>query len=411
MCKVLILWLRLFIVIVVFVPLLFCIKAEAHNRSQSFSSWVIDGDVIKVVFTVKAREITRLPPLEGKTNSLNNLLISHLKNSLSVGSGGQSCQGLRTPISLPAATGFVRAAWTFNCNSEGSRTLQIDSFFPIASSHVHYAQVAYGKEMPDQYLFTDNQRSHVVSRFSSHIETFNHAFMQYAELGVKHIFSGLDHIVFLLAIMLVFRNFREVIWMVSGFTIGHSITLSLAVLGWVEPDIVLVEALIGFTIALVAVENIGAITQENRKLSYSIVTVLAILGLISVAWGRGLPILTIFGLIVFTLAYFSLSHSRQSSTRIRPFLTLVFGLIHGFGFAGILSEVGLPEQRFLSALVGFNVGVELGQLIIVVMFWYLVKYARVIASVRDFGMFVPIASSLLIGLGSYWFVARGFSTP
>jgi hypothetical protein len=411
MCNVLILWLRLSIVIVVLAPLLFCVKAQAHNRSQSFSSWVIDGDVIKVVFTVKAREITRLPPLEGKTNSLNNLLISHLKNSLSVGSGGQSCQGLRTPISLPAATGFVRAAWTFNCNSEGSRTLQIDSFFPIASSHVHYAQGAYGKEMPDQYLFTDHQRSHGVRRFSSHIETFNHAFMQYAELGVKHIFSGLDHIVFLLAIMLVFRNFREVIWMVSGFTIGHSITLSLAVLGWVEPDIVLVEALIGFTIALVAVENIGAITQENRKLGYSIATVLAILGLISVAWGRGLPILTIFGLIVFTLAYFSLSHSRQSSTRIRPFLTLVFGLIHGFGFAGILSEVGLPEQRFLSALVGFNVGVELGQLIIVVMFWYLVKYARVIASVRDFGMFVPIASSLLIGLGSYWFVARGFSTP
>jgi len=411
MCKVLIRWLRLSIVIVVFSPLVFCITAEAHNRSQSFSSWVIDGDVIKVVFTAKAREITRLPPLEGKIKSLNNLLISHLKNSISVDSGGQSCHGLRNPISLPAAAGFVRAAWTFNCNSEGSRSLQIDSFFPIASSHVHYAQVAYGEEMPEQYLFTDNQRSHVISRFSSHIETFNHAFIQYAELGVKHIFSGLDHIVFLLAIMLLFRNFREVIWMVSGFTIGHSITLSLAVLGWVEPDIILVEALIGFTIVLVAVENIGAITQENRKLGYSIATVLAILGLISVAWGKGLPILTIFGLIVFTIAYFSLSHSRHSTARIRPFLTLVFGLIHGFGFAGILSEIGLPEQRFLSALVGFNLGVELGQLIIVVMFWYLVKYARVIASVRDFGMFVPIASSLLIGLGSYWFVARGFSTP
>ena len=411
MCKILIRWLRLSIVMVVFTPLVFCIKAEAHNRSQSFSSWVIDGDVIKVVFTVKAREVTRLPPLEGELKSLNNLLISHLKNSLSVDSGGQNCQGLRNPISLPAATGFVRAAWTFNCNSEGNRTLQIDSFFPMASSHVHYAQVAYGEEMAEQYLFTDNQRSHVVSRFISHIETFNHAFIQYAELGVKHIFSGLDHIVFLLALMLVFRHFREVIWMVSGFTVGHSITLSLAVLGWVEPDIILVEALIGFTIALVAVENIGAITQENRKLSYSIVTVLAILGLISAAWGRGLPILTIFGLIVFTLAYFSLSNNRQSITRIRPFLTLVFGLIHGFGFAGVLSEIGLPEQRFFSALLGFNVGVELGQLIIVVMFWYLVKYARVIAPVRDFRMFVPIASSLLIGLGSYWFVARGFSAP
>jgi hypothetical protein len=92
-------------------------------------------------------------------------------------------------------------------------------------------------------------------------------------------------------------------------------------------------------------------------------------------------------------------------------LTLVFGLIHGFGFAGILSEIGIPEERFLSALVGFNVGVELGQLMIVVMFWYLIKYARVITPVRNFSMFVPVASSLLIGLGSYWFVARGFSAP
>ena len=395
--------------VVLLAMLVFGTQAEAHNRSQSFSTWFITGDVLQVVFTVKAREVTRLVPLEGELKSLNALLKSHLQHSLYVDSGRQNCRAQGSPTSIPAAEGYVRAKWTFKCPGHGDRTLQIDSFFPVASSHVHYAQVAFGEEMPEQYLFTDDLRRQVVSRSARRIDTFHHAFLRYARLGGEHIFSGLDHIVFLLALMLLFRRVGEVIWMVSGFTVGHSITLSLALLGWVEPDAVLVEALIGFTIALVAVENVGAITRASRRLSYSVVVVLGIMGLISVGWGRGLPLLTIVGLILFTLAYLPQSGSSDSSMTLRPFLTLVFGLIHGFGFAGVLSDIGLPEQRFLSGLAGFNVGVELGQLAIVGSFWFLVKYARMIASVSNFRMFVNIASTVLLGIGSYWFVARSFA--
>jgi len=399
----------LFQVVFLLSALFFCAQAEAHNRSQSFSSWDINGDSLDVVFTVKAREVTRLPPLEGGLKTLDALLTAHLQRSIKVESGDQFCQSNGEPVSLPAATGYVRAKWSFSCVDQGDRTLHMDSFFSVASSHVHYAQVAFAEEVPEQYLFTDDQRSQVVNRFSSRIETFHHAFLQYAELGINHIFSGLDHIAFLLALMLLLRRLRDVVWMVSGFTLGHSITLSLAVLGLVEPDILLVEALIGFTIALVAVENLGAITRANRQLSYAVVAALSGLGLMSYLWGGSLTPLAIFGLIVFTLAYLPLSKNRSEAVAMRPFLTLVFGLIHGFGFAGLLSEIGLPEQRYLSALAGFNVGVELGQLIIVGAAWYLVSCARRFELIKNFRAIVDGASAILLAVGSYWFVVRSFA--
>ena len=84
------------------------------------------------------------------------------------------------------------------------------------------------------------------------------SFGAYVALGVEHILIGVDHIAFLLALLILCRRPREVVLMVTGFTLGHSITLTLAVLGVVEPHAPVIEALIGFTIALVAVENVGA---------------------------------------------------------------------------------------------------------------------------------------------------------
>lgn len=396
-------------ILAVLALLLHGVQAEAHNRSQSFSSWTISGDVLEVVFSVKAREVTRLPPLEGELKSLNQLLTSHLRNSISVKSEAGFCQPQGGFSPLPAATGYVRARRTFICAGVGVRTLEIDSFFALASSHVHYAKVTDGARTPTQYLFTDEKRSQVVSRFGSEFDSFQYAFLQYVELGMEHIFSGLDHIVFLLALMLILRRFRDLVRMVSGFTLGHSITLSLAALGRADPDALLVEALIGFTIALVAVENMGARTRSSRQLSYAVAAVLGMLGLMALGLGRGLPLFATVGLIIFTLAYLPLSENQRMAVTVRPFLTFIFGLIHGFGFAGVLNEVGLPEHSLVPALAGFNVGVEIGQLIIVFSFWYLARYLRRLNSKANFRMFTDIASSVLLGIGSYWFVVRSFS--
>lgn len=383
--------------------MIFAVCAEAHNRSQSFSSWTLSGDKLDMVFTVKAREVTRLPPLEGDLQSLEALLLTHLRHSISV----DSCVERGAPTMLPAASGFLRTGWSFDCSQAAFEAINLDSFFDVASSHVHYARAVLNEQAPVEYLFTDSLREHLVVADNTLISSFHRAFTQYTMLGMEHIFDGVDHIAFLLVLLLLCRRLREVIWMVSGFTLGHSLTLSLAAVGWIAPDITVIEALIGFTIAVVAVENIGAATGTNRQLSYLITAGLVIMALIPI--GNGLPLLTVFGLALFTLAYLPLSADRQSAVAMRPLLTLAFGLIHGFGFASVLTEIGLPEQQLLPALLGFNVGVELGQLMIVAAVWYAAQWLKKSELIRNVRALTDSASAALCGLGLYWFVVRSFT--
>lgn len=401
---------RFFLTCVVTVlTLSFAACAEAHNRSQSFSSWTISDEKLEMVFTVKAREVTRLPPLEGELQSLEALLLAHLQHNISVHADKNVCPAVGLPTALFAAPGYVRASWAFQCPTAAIKTIRNDTFFAVAPSHVHFARIAFGDKLPQEYLFTENARRHEVAAVNTPMHSFYRAFVQYTALGVEHIFGGLDHIAFLVALLLLFRQLREVIWMVSGFTVGHSITLSLSALGVLVPNISIIEALIGFTIALVALENIGAITGANRQLSYAVAAVLGIMALVSITWGGGLPLLTVSGLALFTLAWLPLSGSQRSAARMRPLLTLAFGLIHGFGFASVLSEIGLPANRLITALAGFNLGVELGQVLIVSAVWYTALWVRRTGLIQNYRTWLDTASAALCGLGSYWFIARSFA--
>jgi hydrogenase/urease accessory protein HupE len=131
----------------------------------------------------------------------------------------------------------------------------------------------------------------------------------YLREGVVHIFIGTDHVVFLLALLLVGGRLRHVIAMVTAFTVSHSVTLGLAVLGVLAPRPSIIEPLIALSVAYVGVENF--LVKDPAK---------------------------------------------------RWRVTGVFGLVHGFGFAGALGEVGVPTDHVPLALASFNVGVELGQL-------------------------------------------------
>lgn len=133
----------------------------------------------------------------------------------------------------------------------------------------------------------------------------------YIKVGVGHILpGGLDHILFVLALFLTSTRMRALILQVTMFTLAHSLTLGMAAAGWIALNAAWVEALIAATIAFVAVENLFV---------------------------KQLP-------------------------RWRLPLVFLFGLLHGLGFAGFFSEFGLPDNQFLAGLVGFNVGVEIGQI-------------------------------------------------
>ncbi len=392
--------------IVVALAALLAAPAAAHTRSQSFSSWHVEGDEVTISFSVRSREVTRLPPLEGPIPQLDALLAAHLRERIGARSGEQPCRPLAEPRPLAAQPGFERVELRLVCPPGSELWIRVESFFEVAPGHVHFARVRIDGGAPVEHLLTAGRTRAPVSGGAG--AGAGASFAGYVRLGVEHIAGGLDHLAFLAALLLLLPDLRQVAWVITGFTLGHSITLSLAVLGLVRPHAELVEALIGFTIALVAVENIGVASGRTRQLADlggGVLAGLAILGALS---GSGPAPSVLLGLALFTGCYLRLVHDASRARRVRPAITALFGLVHGLGFASVLLQVGLPRDRLLPALLGFNVGVELGQLLIVGA--TLALAALLLARWRKLprALLGDACSALLCALGVYWFVSRAY---
>jgi hydrogenase/urease accessory protein HupE len=180
--------------------------------------------------------------------------------------------------------------------------------------------------------------------------------------GIQHIMIGPDHILFLIGLLLLGGSFARLALIVTAFTIGHSITLSLAALDIFSPPSRYIEPLIALTIVVVGADNI--LVLRNRD-------------------------------------------STQKASDIRAWLAAVFGLIHGFGFASVLKEFGLPQAALGWSLFAFNLGVEVGQLAIV----SVVASALALVRRRSERLAARVALAGSIGVilaGLYWFVERVF---
>jgi hypothetical protein len=197
-----------------------------------------------------------------------------------------------------------------------------------------------------------------------------------------------------------------VVTIVTGFTLAHSLTLALAALGRVRPEADAVQALVGLSIALVAAENGWLLSGRPRVVPIAVVLALGGAALLAAAGVGVVPAATGFGLALFAACYFALLERVAKPARLRFAIAFCFGLVHGFGFAGVLTEIALPQERLLPALLGFNVGVELGQLAIVAAVW------PVLASLAGGAWHrrvLEAGTGLVCALGIYWWVARGFA--
>lgn len=181
-------------------------------------------------------------------------------------------------------------------------------------------------------------------------------FWKYLGLGYQHIIPlGLDHILFVLCIFFLNTNIKQIILQASMFTLAHSVTLGLAASGIINPSPAFVEPVIAASILMLALENIY-------------------------------------------------------STKIRPWrmvMVFLFGLVHGMGFAGALSGLGMPEYAFAEALISFNVGVELGQLSIIVAMYFFV--AKVFSKKHWYRKIIVVpACTVIASVAFYWTIERIF---
>ena len=275
---------------------------------------------MRLSFSVQALEATRLGLLENEDSQLSEVLVQHLASSISLRVGQDPCHTVAGPQARGAREGYLRVEWRFACSARGPIEIVNNAFFAVASSHIHYARVRQEDNRAIELLFTSSERRHrIATDEQTTAESRGASFLAYLQLGVEHILVGVDHLAFLLALLLLCRRVREVAYLVTGFTLGHSLTLSLAALGVVNPNVPVIEGLIGFTIALVAAENIGVTTGANRRIACVLSGALLLFALIKSFFHLGIPMATLVGLALLSACYLPLADTPALALRWRPY--------------------------------------------------------------------------------------------
>jgi hypothetical protein len=385
--------------------------ASAHTRSVSYSSWQLDAQGARVQLRIPLLELSRRafdPVLDvGSDGRAARYLASHL----TLTSGDEPCSP-GAPLAESAPKGWAHFAWRVDCAQSGARSLESRILRSEAPSHMHFARVADPGGSVLERVLIEGERSWALAEpgaAEGNPNAQGTTLAGYLALGVEHILTGWDHLAFVLALLLLARRFSEVASLVTAFTLAHSLTLALAVLGWVRPEGAAVEALIGFSIALVAVENGWLLAGRGRAVPLAVGGSLVALAALAAA-GIGIvsaPVL--LGLALFSLCHFGLLDRVERPARLRAAVAFAFGLVHGFGFAGVLAELSLPTERLVPALFGFNVGVELGQLAVVALVWPALRALERARPERGYRLTAEVGSAAVLALGLYWFLARTFA--
>ena len=383
--------------------------ALAHTKSETHSVWRVVGQVVHVTFSVPDIEAKRLDNPDGSPPS-NAQLGDYLAKRLSVLNGAKPCPRLSAIQSTAAAVGFRRFEIGFQCPTAKDMRLHSDAFFDLVPSHVTFAQVVTSNGDFVEQLITKDQRTLDATSAAGGGKLQNASFFEFIRMGMMHIFTGVDHMSFILGFIILARRLRDLLFVVTGFTIGHSLTLALAVTGLVRPHPEYIDALIGLTIALVGAENISVQSGRPAIVGVSIIGLLGLMAIGRLLGLGGLPSLLLLGAALFTSNYLMLSGHLKDAARIRLVVTLMFGLIHGFGFAANLLDERLPKGRLAELIVGFNCGVEIGQLTVVMVVTGLVALLTRVRMTLPRPLVIDVVSSGLVAFGLYLFVTRGYAT-
>ena len=225
--------------------------------------------------------------------------------------------------------------------------------FPYDPNHQTFLNVYEDGELATQAILGSGETDY--EYFSGTRQGVLAVLQKFVPSGVHHILIGPDHLLFLFGLLLLGGGVRQLLLVVTAFTVAHSVTLSLAVLDVVTPPARVVEPIIALSIIYVGVDNLMA----------------------------------------------------RGGRDMRVWIALVFGLIHGFGFASVLREMGLPSGALGWSLFSFNVGVEVGQLGVVLVVATILAGIRARSAVA--GERIAVAGSIaVIAAGAFWFIERVF---
>ena len=360
--------------------------ANAHKPSDSFLTFTVEGESIVGEWHIALRDLEYAlgidvnrdgkitwAELETRHDAIRTYANEHLK--LSRGDGACSLKPTSQLVDRHTDGAYSVLRFSVDCGDtpDASKlTVAYSLFFDLDPQHrglIDLRTTGSGGEAAHQLAIAEPNRRALT--FGLQQQSSSNELRHFIQEGVWHIWIGFDHILFLLALLLPavlirskskwqgVSSFRSAFWnvakVVTAFTIAHSITLSLASLQLVVLPSRLVEATIAASVILAALNNLFPFFNERR---------------------------------IWVVAF-------------------VFGLIHGFGFASVLGDFGLEGWTLVTALVSFNVGVELGQLCIVAVFLPIAFFLRNGALYRRGVMLAGSAAIVVIAFA--WFIERAFN--
>lgn len=382
----------------------FSLDVFSHQRSESYSKWSVEEDenhtLVNVAFTIRLSNLNKLEgPLVGEWE---DRISAYIISSFTTDS--DCLQESKHRVMTSRADDIFRVSWTLSCN-QMLEEIKTNVFFDRDPTHSHIARYIYDLNLSTEKLFTTQTKTwNLKDIYSSKESSVNSSFKEYVLLGIKHISTGYDHLAFLFGLLLLNQRLKRLVLAITGFTLGHSLTLSLAVLDLVRPVNSFIEALIGFSIALLGLEFLIRHSKGNSTYVKNISYFLFLFLLLYFIFSGGSNSLGLVGLFIFSFCYLTLV-SKNLSSFFSLFIASIFGLIHGFGFGGFLFEVGFSEDNILKTLFGFNLGVEIGQLMAMSLF-ILIIFGISKLDIKNKEYINPLLATFLVTLGTYWFVYR-----
>lgn len=359
--------------------------AHAHSSSNSYLTLSTSGPELTLRADLHMRDLDLIFDLDanrdgqvtwGEAQARSPELNDWLGQGIALTAADQKCALGRADLqaSEHADGTYLSALWVVNCPGISSAAEAADArlalryglIFAQDSLHRGLLKVDFGDDQTSALLSPERPEAQISRADNSPLKVFG----RYIVEGVWHIWIGIDHIVFLLSLLVLapLQSSRQrvvhwqattqarpvvldVLAVVTAFTVAHSITLCLTITGWLTPPADWVEPAIAISVVLAALNNLLGFSALKR-------------------WR----------------------------------LAFVFGLVHGFGFASVLIDLGLPTSALLAALGGFNIGVELGQLAIVGAF---LPVAWVLRKTRFYRwVVVACGSAAIVVLGVFWTLER-----
>ncbi|MWV28612.1 HupE/UreJ family protein [Aurantiacibacter rhizosphaerae] len=338
----------------------FVSPASAHPAPYSYLDVRLQDQHIEGTLSVHTNDVAHELGIEEPSSLLDERVLASQYSKITAlmqrrvtlhGEGGQDIPMEFGAISASPSEDALHLQLRASGPPPPALTVDTD-LFPYDPAHQTFVNIYEGGDLRQQFLF--NADSAAQTHYAGTAAGVAAVFATFVPSGAHHVLIGPDHVLFLIGLILLGGSLRRLAIIVTAFTLGHSVTLALAATGTFAPPAWLIEPLIALSIVIVGADNL--LRKDGQR-------------------------------------------------DLRPYFALFFGLIHGFGFAFVLREFGLPDGNLAWSLLAFNIGVELGQLAIVIPVALALAWLRGRAPVAMKRLVIGGSLAVILA-GAYWFVDR-----